>query len=73
MANTNCLEGMKCPQCKSEEPFRIHCTVIVLMEDYGSMEDLSGSEWDRDSLCECESCDYAGTVEDFTIDKTEAT
>lgn len=72
MANTNCLDGMACPQCGSEGPFRIHCTVIVLMGDDGTEDDLIGSEWDDHSICECDGCDHSGTVKDFTIDKKEA-
>jgi hypothetical protein len=72
MTNTNCLEGMRCPQCGSEGPFRIRCEVLVLFEDDGSIEELSGSEWDDDSLCECAECDHSGAVKDFTIEETEA-
>jgi hypothetical protein len=72
MANVNILEGMQCPQCKSDGPYRIRAHVLVLMDDDGTLDDLSGSEWDFDSQCECEACDYAGTVKDFLIEKKEA-
>ena len=72
MANVNILEGMRCPQCKSDGPFRIRCEVLVLMDDDGTLDDLSGSEWDHDSLCECEGCDHSGTVKDYITEKTEA-
>jgi len=74
MANVNCLEGMQCPNpdCKSEGPLRIHSTVIVLMDDEGTLEDMSGSEWDDDSICECQECDHSVTIKDFTIKENEA-
>ena len=72
MTNTNCLEGMQCPECKSDGPFRIAATVLVLVEDDGVADDLSGSEWSDDGLCECDECDHSGTVKDFIIKETEA-
>ena len=70
MTNTNCLEGMQCPNldCKSEGPFRIRCEVMVLMDDEGTMDDLGGSEWDDNSLCECDACDHSATIKDFIIE-----
>jgi len=73
MTNTNILEGMRCPQCKSDGPFRIRAEVLVLMDDDGTLDDLSGSEWTEDSQCECDACDHAGTVKDYTIKTKEAT
>jgi hypothetical protein len=67
MTNTNCLEGMRCPGCGSDGPFRISATVLVLVEDDGPADDLSGSEWDDGSYCECDACDHSGIVNDFTI------
>jgi hypothetical protein len=63
---------MQCPECGSEGPFRIRCEVMVLMGDDGNLDDLSGSEWGADSLCECDNCDHSGTVKEFTINETEA-
>jgi hypothetical protein len=37
-----------------------------------TLDDLSGSEWDLQSECECDGCDYSGTVKDLLIDKKEA-
>lgn len=42
------------------------------MDDDGTLDDLSGSEWDLQSECECDGCDYSGTVKGFLIDKNEA-
>jgi len=64
--NTNCLAGMRCPACGSYGPFRIAATVLVLMDDEGTIEDLSGSEWENASHCACQNCDHPATVADFT-------
>jgi hypothetical protein len=72
MANVNILEGMRCPQCGSEGPFRIRAEVLVLIDDDGTLDDLSGSDWEDDSLCECDACDHSGTVKDYAIKEKEA-
>jgi DNA-directed RNA polymerase subunit RPC12/RpoP len=65
MANTNCLEGIRCPKCGHEDSFKIEATVLVLVTDDGT-EDLGNSEWDADRYCECDNCRYAGTIKDFS-------
>jgi hypothetical protein len=65
MANTNCLEGMMCPECGSEEPFRIVVTMTVLMYDAGSEDDPMGGDQEWGDSCECHACGHAGTVKDF--------
>ena len=67
MPNRNCLEGMRCPQCGSEEPFRIVVTMSVKMWDEGSGDDTMGGdqEWDEHSYCECCECEYHGNVGNF--------
>jgi hypothetical protein len=73
MPNENSLEGMQCPQCGSEEPFRIAVHVIMLMYDHGSHDDkMSSEEWGPDDYCECWECSHAGTVHDFQIAGAEA-
>ncbi len=69
MANDNCLEGMRCPQCGSDEPFRIAVTQTVLMYDAGSEDDAMGGDmdWDESSSCECQACHHAGTVAHFRV------
>jgi hypothetical protein len=62
--NTNCLEGMKCPQCGSLEPFRIETTTVMAWTDEGEAESAN-LEWEDDSYCECLECDYQGLVADF--------
>lgn len=69
MPNNNCLEGIRCPQCGSEEPFRIVVTTTVLMWDDGTDYDKMGgeTEWDEESYCECHACGKYGRVKDFRV------
>jgi hypothetical protein len=48
MTNTNCLEGIRCPDCGNEESFRIAAKTIVTVTDDG-IEDHGDMEWDDDS------------------------
>ena len=64
MANQNCLQGMKCPECGSEEPFTISAHCWVDMTDEGS-DEVRDLEWDNDSTCVCGACGHAALVGDF--------
>lgn len=64
MTNTNCLEGIQCPQCGSEDRFRIAATSIFTVTDDGT-EDHGDVEWDDDSHAECAACRHRGTLKDF--------
>ena len=63
--NNNCLDGFKCPECGSFEPFRITCTATIEMWDDGS-DNHEGIDWEDDSPCLCLSCPHVGTVKTFT-------
>ena len=66
--NTNCLEGMKCPNpdCDSPYgPFEIECKTSVTVHDDGTDGDTKDTEWDDDSWIQCKSCQTVGTVADF--------
>lgn len=66
MANTNCLEGMRCPSCGNEDEFRIEMVITVKVTDEGT-EDMGGDYyWDKDSWCFCPQCEWDGTVKDFS-------
>lgn len=70
MANTNVLEGMRCPKCASDGPFGISVTItgVVLMTDNGyGFDDFEpwGTEWDDSSNCDCPNCGREGKVRDF--------
>jgi Zn ribbon nucleic-acid-binding protein len=71
MTNTNILEGMACPQCGSEGPFKIWAESSFTVYDDGT-DDHGDVEWRDDSSCECGECDHSGTVKDYTIGKKEA-
>ena len=64
MANTNCLEGMKCPECCWDESFMIAATTMAEVTDQG-VEDYEGMEWDNDSYAECPNCDWSGKVKEL--------
>jgi hypothetical protein len=70
MPNTNCLQGMQCPKCKSLEPFAIEVTTTFRVFDEGTEDQIGDTNWDEDSYCECcECCEcvFTGTVKDFTV------
>ena len=65
--NTNCLEGMKCPNgaCGSFGPFQIEISRTVMVFDSGTGDDASDTNWDDDSWCHCPECGHTATVKDF--------
>lgn len=72
MANTNCLQGLRCPQCGSYEPFHIEVLTVVQMWDDGTESDLGGGlDWKEDSYIDCYACQHSGTVKDFTLTTQE--
>lgn len=68
--NSNCLEGMLCPQCGSYEPFSIDVTTSVTVHDSGAETD-GDLEWGEASHCRCMKCDHAATVADFREAQTD--
>jgi hypothetical protein len=62
--NVNCLEGMRCPECGSYEPFLIGIKTVGKVFDDGVSETFD-NEWDDDSYCRCCECDHEGAVADF--------
>jgi hypothetical protein len=64
MTNTNCLEGIQCPQCGGEDRFRISATSTFTVTDDGT-EDHGDVEWDDDNYAECTGCHHRGTLKDF--------
>jgi hypothetical protein len=63
--NTNCLEGVKCPNCLSDGPFRIAARIMVTVYDNGTEDEGGDYEWDGDTFCECCECRHAAKVKDF--------
>lgn len=64
-ANTNCLSGMRCPECGSLGDFRISVVTMAVVSDDGVLE-TNDHEWDNNSYCECCECSHSGTVGTFT-------
>jgi hypothetical protein len=64
MANTNCLEGIKCPACGNKDRFRIAATAIFTVTDDGT-DDYGDVVWGDGSHAECPECGLHGTLKDF--------
>lgn len=64
MPNSNCLEGFKCPKCKSEGPFNIEMKSVITLHDNGT-DEHSDTEWGQNSYCDCAECCHSGIVADF--------
>lgn len=66
MANTNCLEGFKCPKCGSDKEFFIECSQVMRVDDNGTYGE-GDVEWYADSRCSCanDACEYTATVKEF--------
>lgn len=64
MANHNCLEGYRCPDCKSEGPFSIRASATFVVSDDGT-DSYSDVEWNGDDSCRCMQCQWSGEVSDF--------
>ena len=64
--NTNCLEGIRCPECGQEDEFRIAGSSIFTVVDDG-IEDHGDVEYDDDSwaLCPAFECEYEGKLGTF--------
>jgi hypothetical protein len=64
MTNSNCLEGVRCPQCAQENSL-ITATMTCDVTDDGS-ERLGDHYWDGDSFTHCPECEHEGALKDFT-------
>lgn len=64
MPNTNCLLGMKCPECGQEKSFDIVATAVFTVYDDGT-DDARNVEWDDSAYCYCTECNYEGNVGGF--------
>ena len=67
MANTNCLEGIRCPQCGNEEEFRIEALVVCKVTDDGA-EATGEFDWHDKSWCLCPKCEKEGDLEEFQVE-----
>lgn len=62
--NTNCLEGIQCPDCGNHESFRIAAATIAHVTDDG-VADHGDMAWDENSRTECTACLRTGPLSDF--------
>jgi Zn ribbon nucleic-acid-binding protein len=68
--NENCLEGLRCPNCKQEDVLQIAGTSLFRVVDDGT-ESHEDVEWDDASFTRCPTCGFQGKLVDFRIEKTE--
>ena len=66
--NENCLEGLKCPKCRSLGPFNIGAFHVTTIYDDGT-EEIEGVDFNNESYCECAACGFSGKAPAF---KTES-
>lgn len=64
--NTNVLEGIACPRCRSLEPFLIIAEAAFTVTDDGTT-DYRDVEWTSESAIVCQVCAAIGSVADFTV------
>ena len=64
MANSNCLEGFKCPECGYEDEFLIVAMAEFRVTDDGTTE-FTDVDWTGGNICKCAKCDHYGKVWNF--------
>lgn len=62
--NTNCLQGVMCPQCGYTESFSIMLDCAGVVTDDGLAE-TTHPTWDNSSRITCEGCEHDGRVGEF--------
>ena len=68
MSDTNCLQGIRCPECGQEDRFEIEIKVMVEVTDEGTGDFTSNvGDWEDSSYIACKECRHPGTVAEFTI------
>lgn len=68
-SNTNCLEGLCCPECGQDSKFRVRATSVFNLYDDGTDHD-GDVEYDDDAFVSCDGqgCSYEGKLRDFRIE-----
>jgi hypothetical protein len=59
--NTNCLEGLACPNCGSFGPFSIECTATFDVSDDGT-DNCREVGWSAKSKASCHECDFTAKL-----------
>jgi len=63
-ANTNCLEGIRCPECGQTDRFEIVGTAVFDVTDDGT-DNFHNVEWDNESSTCCPDCGHRGKLDEF--------
>lgn len=68
MPNTNCLEGMRCPNpaCGQEDTFKIDTNATVTWTDNGA-GNLEDPGWLDGAWIMCPACGWDGITNDFKV------
>jgi hypothetical protein len=64
--NTNCLQGIRCPECRNDSSFYISTLVTAEVTDDGAAA-AGDMEWDGESPILCSDCEHSGTVTEFHV------
>jgi len=62
--NSNCLEGMSCPQCGQHERFRIVAEATFEVTDDGT-HDYNDVNWYGNSHVSCPECEWYGLAKEL--------
>lgn len=70
--NTNCLAGLRCPQCLQEDKILLQASCWVAMTDDGTdpYDDelkIQEVDWDDATPAVCPKCNFAGRMVAFQI------
>jgi ssDNA-binding Zn-finger/Zn-ribbon topoisomerase 1 len=69
--NNDCLDGLRCPECKALEPFQISSMCQAVWTDDG-VGDTYEFEYDKASYISCLECGHGGQVQEFEDHDLEA-
>ena len=71
--NTNCLKGLRCPECNQEDEILVYASMWVSLKDDGtdpyadSTDNWGGADYDNDSDAGCLGCGFEGKLKEFEI------
>ena len=66
MTNSNCLQGIACPQCGNDAMISIEVWTLAVVTDDGA-ETYGDMQWNSDSYAECPDCEHCGTLGEFRV------
>lgn len=65
MPNSNCLEGISCPECGYEDEFRIVAECLAVVTDNGVEDHANNWSWKDASIISCPDCWHTARIRDF--------